>query len=101
MKTNIPPHITKTLTEVDAEIKVRQGEIAQLIGIRTGLCELYEVPAEMPIGNLTAPKRGRKPRQPMAEIAPEESAAKTPPPTPAKAGLNLPAIPQQPKTENK
>jgi hypothetical protein len=62
MKNEVPSHVAKTLTEVDAEIKERQHEIQQLLGIRTGLCELYEIPPELPIGNLKS-ERAPKPRR--------------------------------------
>ena len=63
------PHVRKTLETIDNEIKERQGYLGQLIGLRTGLMDLYGLPPSLPMGNLKsvqtpvppgAPKKGKR-----------------------------------------
>jgi hypothetical protein len=58
MKT-VEPHLRKTLELITDEIKIRQDELGQLIQARTTLCELAEIPAELPIAPDKKP-RGKK-----------------------------------------
>ena len=78
MNIDCPPHIRRTLEEITAEITGRQGEIQKLIDVRTSLCELYDIPAELPMGNLREkkPHKARKTKTAPAALA----SPATPPP---------------------
>jgi len=71
MNIDCPPHIRRTLEEITAEITGRQGEIQKLIDVRTSLCELYDIPAELPMGNLREkkPHKARKTKTAPAALA--------------------------------
>lgn len=81
--TEIPNYAHKTLSDLDAEIKVRQTEIQQLLAGRSALMELYEIPAGVPMGNVTSdedkPQKTKRGRQPKTAPAGKLNSA-TPPP---------------------
>lgn len=78
MKTiEVEPHIRKTLATLDAEIKVRQDELGQLLQCRNTLCELNEIPISLPLGNVTAVQTARSGKLPPTKEAKKREAYKS------------------------
>lgn len=92
-ETQIPSHVVKTLGELDAEIKVRQTETAQLLQCRGSLMELYGIPASLPMGNVQATaEKAKRGRPAKAALGEKPSSALPPPssPEPAERKRGLP-----------